>query len=163
MRAYPAVLCMWPHKNISHILESTSFSYLLVSNPIHKIKTGMANTWEITNNNSWRLIKLSSQSEIRSTSYLLDSRLFHALGRCVLPFKGHNNFSVAEWTHGIWLSQLIQDFQCRAKYWTLVELLKIDSIFQLLRDQACKGKMLLCSVPNLTHAWHQFKSWDFEV
>jgi hypothetical protein len=46
VRASPAVLSMWPFKNISHI--HVELSNLLFCNPLtpHKTKTGTANTWE---------------------------------------------------------------------------------------------------------------------
>jgi hypothetical protein len=83
---------VWQHiaffysiSNHAKIFRTSTFSYLLFLNPIHKTKIGIANRWKTSNSNPVGPIKLSSQSKQQ------------VLGQSLVPFTSLSKLCKNAW------------------------------------------------------------------
>ncbi len=114
---------MWPHKNISHI--QVLVIYFSPTWPI-KLKLGLQIggrlliATHLDQSNSLAHQKQGAVSKYNLTVFI---RLCQGSCRALEAVHFSRVTAVFQWIHWIWLLHLIQDFQCRATYWALVEML----------------------------------------
>jgi hypothetical protein len=123
VRASPAVLSMWPCKNISHI--QILGIYLLPTLSI-QLKLGLqigGRPLVATHLDESNYLVNQKQGAVNKYDLIVFIRLFQGSSRALETVHFSRITAVCQWIHWIWLLHLSLDFQCRATYFAPVEML----------------------------------------
>ncbi len=124
VRASPAVLSIWPCKNISHI--QVLGIYLLPTLSI-QLKLGLQIGRRLlvaTHLDESNYLANQKQGAVNKYDLIVFIRLFQGSSRALEAVHFSRITAVCQWIHWIWLLHLILDFRCRATYLAPVEMLQ---------------------------------------